>query len=89
MKREQALNTPAASILIALARQNKAEVLTFIRVDIERQGREMQDRFLTFAFRAMALIFCFLLPFPSASNLSWKEGERQVKLPKKQITQLE
>lgn len=44
---------------------------------------------MPFAFRVMALIFCFLLPFLSASNLSWKEEERQVKLASKQVIQLE
>lgn len=41
MKREQYLNTPATSIQVPLALQNKTEVLAFVILDTERhRGRD-------------------------------------------------
>lgn len=68
MKLEQALNTPAAAILIALALQDKAEVLTFVRLGIERQeergarpisGTCVQSDGFDILLRYFALPFCF------------------------------
>lgn len=89
MKREQGLNTPATSIQIPWALQNKAEVLAFVRLDTERQrGRDARS-VSAICIQSDGFDLLLSLALLCASNRSWKEGKPQVKLPSKQITLLE
>lgn len=88
MTREQSLNTPAASIQIPWALQNKTEVLSFIRLDTERQrGRDARPIY-AICIQSDGFEILLSLALLCASNLSWEEGKTQEKLPSKQITLL-
>lgn len=88
MTREQGLNTPAASIQIPRALQNKAEVLAFVRLDTKRhRGRDARP-ISAICIQSDGSDILLSLALLYASNLSWKEGKTQVKLPSKQVTLL-
>lgn len=82
MKREQGLNTPAVSILIALARQNKAEVLTFIRLDVERQRERDARPISVICIQSDGFDILLSVAFPFCFSSVLERGREASKTPK-------
>lgn len=82
MKLEQALHTPAAAILIALALQDKAEVLTFVRLGVERQEERGARPISGTCVQSdgFDILLCVALPFCFYSVL--ERGREASKNPK-------
>lgn len=82
MKREQCLRTPAASILTALTLQNKAEVLTFIRLDVERQGEGDARPISVICIQGDAFDTLLSVTFPLCFSSILERGRETSKTPK-------